>query len=266
MATKRDAGNTAIEIERDAESAPDDISTQPKMIIAGGRGKVGKSSMLRWIIEEYIARGGEPVVADADRTNPTLSAFFPRATRPPSAEDDDVRDWLNDLADTQIERRSTIFLDLGGGDTTLRQWSRDLDLGSFLVKHGITPVLLHLLGSDLDDLTYLRDLETVFAPKHTVIVLNEGMVPSGRSPLAAFEPIIAHPIFKAARDRGALVLRMPRLGCMQDVDRRRLSFADAENGKVKADQEKLGPTKQQMVTLWRREMATSTAPISAWIS
>jgi len=92
------------------------------------------------------------------------------------------------------------------------------------------------------------------------------MVPSGRSPAVVFEPIVHHPIFKAATDRGAMVVRMPRLGCMQEIDRRRLSFADAEEGKVKPGQDRIGPTMRQMIHLWRKEVATSFEPINAWIT
>jgi hypothetical protein len=230
-----------------------------RMIIAAGRGKVGKSVTLRWIIEEMLSRGGEPVIADADRTNPTLLSFFAHATRPASAEDDDVRLWLNDLVDTQIEKRTTVFLDLGGGDQMLKQWSRELDLAAFLEQHGITPVLLHLLGSDVDDLAYLRDLETVYAPKQTALILNEGMVPAGRSAASVFEPVVADPIFKAAMKRGAKVVRLPRLGCMQEVDRRRLSFEAAEQPGG------LTPTMRQMVTLWRRAVPDALAPVLPWI-
>jgi hypothetical protein len=140
-----------------------------------------------------------------------------------------------------------------------------LDLGPFLMEHGITPVLLHLLGSDLDDLAYLRDIETTLKPRHTAIILNEGMVPSGRSPLAPFEPVISHSVFKTSVDRGAKVLKMPRLGCMQEVDRRRLSFGDAQSGLVKAGQEPFPFTPRQMVAIWRREMATCMEPIRTWI-
>ena len=255
------ASKTSVaEIER-----PEMIDGEPRMIIAAGRGKVGKSTILRWAIEQNVAAGSSPVIADGDRTNPTLAAFFPQAIRPPSAEDMDVRDWLNNLADTQIEHRQTVYLDLGGGDQTLRQWTRDLDLGPFLIEHGITPVLLHLLGSDLDDLAYLRDIETSLKPRHTAIILNEGMVASGRSPLAAFEPVISHSVFKTSVDRGAKVLKMPRLGCMQEVDRRRLSFADAQAGLVKPGQETFPFTARQMVAIWRRDMATCMEPIRTWI-
>jgi hypothetical protein len=120
-------------------------------------------------------------------------------------------------------------------------------------------VLLHLLGSDVDDLAYLRDLETVFAPPHTAIVLNAGMVPTGRSPTTAFAPILEHPVFLDAITRGAKVLKMPRLGVMQDVDARRLSFAAATEGAA------LPPTARQMVQMWRRDMEKAFEEVTPWM-
>jgi hypothetical protein len=263
MATKKDAESAVVELAADSR---DDIAGKPKMVISAGRGKVGKSVFMRWAIERNLAAGGEPVILDADRTNATLAAFFPTAKQPPSAEDEDVWLWLNAQTDTQIEKGTTLYLDLGGGDLTLKRWARDLDLAPFLSKHGIAPVLLHVLGSDVDDLAYLRDLETVFAPKHTVVVLNEGMVPAGRSAGSAFNPVFEDAVFRAASDRGAQVIRMPRLGCMQDVDRRRLSFQDAEAGAVKPGQERIGPTMRQMIALWRRGMEERFAPVATWIN
>jgi hypothetical protein len=92
------------------------------------------------------------VIADADRTNATLSAFFQKVVRPPSAEDEEVRLWLNDFVDDQIERRFSAYLDLGGGDLVLKTWARDLELAPFLEANGITPIALHFAGCDLDDL------------------------------------------------------------------------------------------------------------------
>ena len=249
MATKREG------------SAVAELGPGPKLIVAGGRGKGGKTTLMRWAIEQALARGGEPVIADADRTNSTLTAFFEAAQRPPSVGNEDVRLWLNALVDTQIEKRHTIYLDLGGGDQMLRQWSRELDLAQFLASYDITPVLLHMLGSDVDDVAYLRTLEEVFAPAHTAIVLNEGTVPSGRSPQSAFGPVVERPEFQAAVSRGAKVLGMPRLGCMPEVDRRRVSFAAATDRSAKA----LPPTMQQAVQLWLREMPVALAPILEWI-
>jgi hypothetical protein len=243
-----------------------DISTMPKLVIAGGRGGTGKSTLERWATERSIARGGEPTIIDADRTNPTLKAFFPQAQQPPTSDDYDVRAFLNSVIDEQNDRRGTVYIDLGGGDLTLRQWARELDLAPFLAEQGIIPVLFHVVGADLDDLAYLRDLETVFAPQHTAIVLNEGALPAGPSPAVAFEHTLNHPVLLAAVDRGAQLIRMPRLGCMRDVDRRRLLFQEAQDGAPKPGHERMGITARQTVAIWRRQMEAAFEPIQAWIT
>jgi hypothetical protein len=262
---ERDDGQVAV-MEPEVTTIERNISGEPRLIVAGGRGKVGKSVLLRAAIERSIERGGDPIIADADRTNATLRSFYPQAIRPPSAEDGDVRDWLNKLVDDQIAKRQTIFLDLGGGDLSLHAWARDLDLVPFLLANGITPVLLHCLGSDIDDLAYLRDLEAVFAPPHTAIVLNEGMVPAGRAPLTAFEPLIEHAVFRAAAARGAVTVRLPRLGCMQRIERARVTFREMEQGRVPTGDEAIGPTTKQMVTIWLRQIEQTLSPIWPWLA
>ena len=265
MASKRD--NLAV-VEDETPNQGADGAEGPRLVIALGRGKTGKSTFVRWAAERAIDRGGRPVIADGDRTNPTLSVHFSGVDRPPSAEDDDVKEWLNGLVDRQIEDRFSAFLDLGGGDLVLKTWARDLDLGPFLEGHGVTPVAVHFLSTDLDDLTYLRDIETEakFRPASTAIVLNEGTVPAGRAAASAFEPVINHEVFRSVVARGARVVRMPRLGCMQEIDRRRLGFQDAEDGRVKAGQEKIGPVNRQLISLWRREMERSFATVAPWIT
>jgi hypothetical protein len=146
-------------------------------------------------------------------------------------------------------------------------WSRELDLAPFLEGYGITPVALHFLGCEIDDLSYLRDIEAVsgFRPKHTLLVLNEGMVPTGRTARTAFEPIVNHEVFRGAIARDAVVARMPRLVCMHEIETRRISFADAEDNRVKPGQAKIGPINKQLITRWRAEMEGSFAAVDPWI-
>jgi hypothetical protein len=267
MASKKDAGVMELEPSAEAHPQAQDIADQPKLILTMGRGRIGKSTFVRWAAERSLTMGGLPVIADADRTNATLSAFFENVTSPPSPADDDVRQWLGELVERQIEERFTAFLDLGGGDQVLKVWSRELDLAPFLESYGITPVALHFLGCEIDDLSYLRDIEAVsgFRPKHTLLVLNEGMVPTGRTARTAFEPIVNHEVFRGAIARDAVVARMPRLVCMHEIETRRISFADAEDNRVKPGQAKIGPINKQLITRWRAEMEGSFAAVDPWI-
>jgi hypothetical protein len=265
MPPKRD---TVLEMDQAGDAPPpqtDDIASSPKMLLALGRGKTGKSTFIRYAAEYSISRGNLPVIADADRTNATLAAFFDKVERPPSPADDDVVDWLEAFADRQITDRFSAYLDMGGGDLVLKNWAASLDLAPFLMQHGITPIAMHFVGSDIDDLTYLRDVEAVFQPQHTAIVLNEGTLSPGRVARKAFAPILQHEIFRTAVARGAQVVRMPALACMQEIETRGLCFEDAQNGRVKSGQAMIGPVARQKIAIWRREMAASFAPIDSWL-
>jgi hypothetical protein len=239
--------------------------------MVGGRGKTGKSVLIRTLVELAVARGGVPIIGDIDRTNQSLSAFphlAPNLRRPTAADDVGIVDWLNEQVNEQIDGAgNTLILDCGGGDQVGKFWVRDLELAPFLGANGVRPVAIHMLGTDIDDLAYMRDLESIskFQPTDTVIVLNEGVLPAGRSPSAAFSPIAEHAIFRAVADRGAKVLRLPRLGCMVEIDRLRVSFQEAKDGAVKDGRARLGPIQRQMVALWLREVSETLAPVLPWI-
>jgi hypothetical protein len=98
-----------------------------------------------------------------------------------------------------------------------------------------------------------------------VVILNEGLVPPGRVARTAFTPIVEHEVFQKVLARGAAAVRMPRLACMHEVEDRRLSFAEAAAGTVKPGQEKIGPVNRQLISLWRRDMATAFAKVMEWM-
>lgn len=164
---------------------------RPKFVVPLGRGTRGKTFLARWFVERAQEDGRSVVVADADRTNPTLSGYFEQVMRPPTADDRDVKAWLEQFIEQQIEERFTAIVDFGGGDLVLKGISRELGLAAFLESYGIQPVAVHLIGPDPDDLAYLRDVEAgAFAPAATILVLNESLVPSHRTPAAAFEDTV----------------------------------------------------------------------------
>jgi hypothetical protein len=264
MASRKDTGEVT-ELERpEAVGAGAD---RPKLFVPLGRGGRGKTVLTRWIAEKAGYEGRHPAIADGDRTNQTLAAYFQAVTSPPNTNDLDVRDWMEGLVSAQIEQRITVLLDLGGGDLTLKRLAAELDLVPFLSGSGIDVVAAHLIGPDLDDLAYLQSLEDqgTFAPERTMLVLNEGLVSGNRSERIAFEPITNHEVFRAVVTRGAKVVRMPRLGCLHEVELRRVLFADAAAGKTGRDLPPLNPVNRQRVTMWLREMATAFAPVEDWL-
>jgi hypothetical protein len=241
---------------------------QPLCVVPLGRGTRGKTWWVRWALDRALAKGREVVIADADRTNATLSAFFAGVVSPPSADEADMRDWFAAFVERQITDRFNAVIDLGGGDLILKQLAREIGLTGFLERYAIRPVAVHLIGPDRDDLAYLRDLEQdgLFAPTATILVLNEALVPRNRSEKAAFQStILDHPAFLAALDRGAKVVWMPRLAAAHEVDSRRLTFTAAEDNQVKSGQPSIGPWNRQLIHNWLRDMEGNFAPVAHWL-
>jgi hypothetical protein len=256
MATRDDA---VAELDRvpAASSAYD----SPRAIFAVGRGGRGKTVAYRWMIDRALNQGRQIIVADADRTNQTLAAFFGElVVSPPSAADDDMRPWLDGLLEKAIEQRQSLIVDLGGGDQLLKHAAMEFDLAGFLAQNDVTPVVLHFVGADSDDLAYLRDTERngLLAPERTAIVFNAGVVPAGVSLDAAWTKHENDPVLRAAVGRGAQLVRMPRLTCMTLLDDRRLRFTEANGSQI-------GLTNSQRVLMWLREVERSFSPVTSWL-
>lgn len=246
--------------ELDRGPAPSSAN-QPTAVFAVGRGSRGKTVAYRWMIDRALNQGRELIVADADRTNQTLAAFFgDLVVSPPTADDNDMRPWLDGLLERSISEHKSIVLDLGGGDQLLKHAALELDLAGFLARNGVTPVLLHFVGADSDDLAYLRETERegLLAPEKTAIVFNAGVVPAGVSLEAAWAKHEGDAALRAAVARGAQLVRMPRLACMTLLDDERIRFTDAGSGK-------LGLTNAQRVAIWLRDMERSFEPIASWL-
>jgi len=261
MASRKDDSGVAV-LDRPEPQA----ETAPVFVAPVGRGGRGKSEWARWAWERGFRMGRPVLAADGDRTNPTLTAFVPAASRPESPAAEDVKAWLGSLLERQIAERASLVLDLGGGDLVLKEFAREVGLVEFLGSYGVEPVAVHLIGPDLDDLAYLRDMEDgIFAPRRTVLVLNEGIIPTGRATANAFRPVVEHKIFQDALDRGAKAVVMPRLPCMADLDRLRLHFEDAEAGAEKDGVYRVGPVDRFRVKTWRKAMEEAFAPVASWL-
>ena len=241
---------------------------RPKLILLLGRGSRGKSMLARWMLGRADDAGREALAGDGDRTNQTLARSYRHTVSPPSADEAEVRGWVASLIEAQLRDRFNLVLDMGGGDLTVKALAREMELLPWLTSLGIDLVPIHVMGASGDDVAYLQSVEEggLLASPCTALVLNEGVVPVGRSPHAAFsETVEAHPIFAATVGRGARIVSMPRLEPALDLEERGITFGLAAQGLAPAGVVPLGPWKAQQTALWLRRMEERFAPVTEWL-
>jgi hypothetical protein len=237
---------------------PKSMKTQserrPVLFIGVGRQRVGKTTFLNTVIQAMREQGAEFVIWNADLLNVTynLPLFYDDVLEPPSAQFEDVKSWLEERIQDQLEGQYNAFLDVGGGDTPLSRLVREIPIVQTLEKQGIRVVLAHVIGPEQADVDYLRHFtaQELFAPEATLIVLNAGLVMSGRSASNAFAAIKSNPIVTDALTHGAKLVMMPPLSCMSQVTDRGLTFADAAEGVIKCGHPRLSFFDQERVAIW----------------
>lgn len=227
---------------------------RPLLIIVVGRQRVGKTSLLNTTVQFVRSNGGELVVWNADRMNRTysLSIFHPDALEPSSSEPEDGKKWLEERFAHQVKHRYDAVLDIGGGTTPLSQLVEEVPIVRALERLGVRVLVIHVIGAEMADLDYLERFlaDDLLAPEATMIVLNDGLVLTGRSADSAFENVRKHPAIQGAMAAGAQVRLFPKLSCMSQVTDRHLTFADAMNGVNKPGMPPLSFFDQERVSVW----------------
>ncbi|MBB4200890.1 hypothetical protein CCR94_00985 [Rhodoblastus sphagnicola] len=195
-----------------------------------GRQRVGKTSFLNTITQYLRERGSEFEIWDGDRQNMSynLSLFHRDALRPVSSAPEEVKRWLEERFISLPEHGRSAVLDVGGGDTPLARLVEELPVAEMLESVGVRVVLVHVVGPETADLDYLEHYSSndLFVSQHTLVVTNGGLVLSGRSSKAAFEPLMKHRAIRRVLSNSGQVVEFPRLACMSEVTDRGLTFKE----------------------------------------
>ena len=249
------------------EPSPDDVTTLLVVLFVLGRGSRGKTTLIRWLVEKLRAAGIEVTIADGDRTNATLRAFFADADSPADPDDATVIAWVYNQLERLAEKtgRHCLVFDFGGGDQALKRIAHELTLNDLLESDlGLRPVAVHLVGADLDDLSYVIDCEknAVFAPKRTAVIFNESLVPSHIPFEEAYGLCKRSDVVTGIEERGTATMIMPPLRCATEVNERRLLFSDAMAGR---GEKPLGPVQRRLVRTWDAKMEEALEPLLRWL-
>jgi hypothetical protein len=148
-----------------------------------------------------------------------------------------------------------------GADMTLAPILAQLpSLQATMEAAGLSPVVLYPLTPRSLDLTVLDAMEHLgFKPDATALILNIGCTATD-DPETEFRQIRRHPTYKAALDRGAVELWMPKLFAAKTIEDRTMALhraADPAGG--------LDVFDQARTLHWLREMERCFAGISTWL-
>lgn len=210
-------------------STPDE--RKPLTIIALGRGRTGKTTLLDAIVQHYRGQGAQLCVLNADLQNASesIATFHPDAVSATGEKATELQGWIEARLEEQAVGRYDVILDLAGGDGTVKALGEELGLIETMHELGLRPVALHVVGSSPADLDFLRQVysEASFAPEATIIAINEALLGGGAADRQALAKIAADPIVVEAERRGAAVVLFERLTCMKEFRDSGLTFAQA---------------------------------------
>jgi hypothetical protein len=240
-----------------------DLTGRAKIIFAAGRGKTGKTTLLRWLTETSILNGGTPILADVDPSNATFSAYFTDVARPDTDNPAGVAAWLQELIEYCINERQSALIDLGGGDTTLRSLAAEMPgLATHIEAAGMAPVMFHLTGPQPEDLLPALTLAARgFTPIAQALVFNEYAIEPGSTRERAFARLIACDAYANLAET-CIKLWMPRLHAAEAVEARQCSFAAARDG---INIPPLGLFDAARVRVWLDSMERRFAGVRSWI-
>lgn len=233
-----------------------DLAGKKKVWFLIGRGRIGKTTLARWISETVQHRGGSAVFAAADPQNRSLRVYVNDVSEPPSTDPEEAAAWFRGLLQFAADEKNNAVIDLGGGNTMLESLLADMpDLAADLAAGGVEPVAVHLIGPHPHDLVPLATMEGAgFKPTATAIICNEA---HGRR--ARFDDVLAQPVMRETLDRGAIQLWMPQLAA--DAARQ----CDTMPWHYHEALDKAGLLTASAVRSWLRRMDTALAPLMSWL-
>jgi hypothetical protein len=233
---------------------------RPKLLLAIGSGHTGKSLLLRWLAERAAQREGAVLATLAP--NRTLKHYFPDAIIPEGNSTSSGAQFLEGFLDVVAENGMNAVLDFPGDDTALLHLlDQGLDPIGMLAETGIEVVVLYTLSPRVEDLTAMAQLSAKgFTPKATALILNKGLTSDPTvPPEPEFDQVAEHSAFRAAIERGAATVWMPRLYAAKAIEDRRLLFEQARSGPD------LGPSDRSRTHHWLTAMEKAFAGIASWL-
>jgi hypothetical protein len=226
-----------------------------------GRGRLGGSTICDLLIQRGRRANRAVLVADGDRLNPTLSALYPpgtsgAASQPKSDDLSHVKEWINERVDQVAMTRTSMVLDIGGGNQALADNGHDLPMATFCEEAGIRLLPMYFCGPEKDDFDHIVAIHKAryFRSPQSILFLNESLMRVGQTAAEAFAALFRRPELKEMAAGGTKIIYIPRLPCLAAMREEGLGFYDAAANKPGKGGMPMSPTRQFMVKTWLKRL------------
>ncbi|MFT9089605.1 MAG: hypothetical protein ABF479_01105 [Gluconacetobacter sp.] len=248
---------------------------QPRLYIASGRGRSGKTFTSKYLLEKARAEGRGVMICDGDVRNGKLHELFASDASPiPRPTDTSVAGltrWFSDSLNVAVAGNRSAYFDLGAGETASGELAQEVDLEAFLKATNYRLTNLLFMGpNDLDAdhvisiLSERRGIES-----DTIVFLNEGVPTPGIDAEDFFTRVVdKHGQLVRLKEAGGKFIRIPRLPCAQAVDGKGYSLYSLVVSIRNADGSyKINPLEDFMVRSWAEhfERNISEAAAHEWL-
>jgi hypothetical protein len=237
-----------------------DLTDRHKLVMTFGAGRSGKTMLQRWVVERAnIQRPDEPLtLVTLDAARATMKLFFQDVLAPGTV--DGAMPYLERILTRVQKSPRSMVLDFPA-DMTLVPLARQIpDLNEQIEQAEMSVVALYLLTPRQTDLTVLDAMENVgFKPAATALILNLGTMDTSRDPTTEYATLRRNSAYRAAIERGAVEIWMPRHWAAKPIEDRLLSLHRAR------DETDLNIFDRSRAFHWLREMEAAFAPIRSWL-
>ena len=224
---------SAVKRRERTKEIPDLTGLAPFWMLFGG-GNTGKTFLGRIFAGELLERKtGRFILAPMDPGFRLLAEFGVRTMQPPSSDPRETAEWLRTLFTQVMKHRAPGVGDTGGGETAATAVIRAAPtIWKEMKEAGVALIPAYFFARPDDPVILETHAAMGFAPEATALVLNMNSVDGA----GAFDAVRAHPAYKAALERGAVEIVIPRLEPLklsQKIEARRFHFFEARDGIVR---------------------------------
>ncbi|WP_291366536.1 FAD-binding oxidoreductase [Acetobacter sp. UBA5411] len=208
--------------------------TRPKLIVAIGRQRVGKTTLLKAVTEISRSQGANPEIWNTDMMNKShaIDVLGGDVFSPTQSSVAGQAKWLEQrILDLSKSGRDAV-LDIGGGWTAVHELIQSAPLLGTLRRLKVDLVMIFVIGAEEADLDYLDDLyNRGFNAPRSAVVINEGLLPQSADSDDVLKSVIAHAGVQRTLKKGGRCVFFPAINGLKQITERKQTFTDYAAGK-----------------------------------